>query len=155
MNHPVNDPGNRFVEFYCSQCDDAWGPTDEKMDRCPRCNTELLDHVPEDFWVQHPECLEIKRLLAEQDEAGSRDNEVLEQLIAVIVDEYRRAATKFAPMNSAHEGYAVLLEEVDELWDAVKRNDLANIREEAVQVAAMGIRFLMDVVYKTGGASEK
>jgi hypothetical protein len=42
-----------------------------------------------------------------------------------------------------------LLEEIDELWDEVKkspkkRNPVA-MREEAVQVAAMALRFLIDV----------
>lgn len=52
--------------------------------------------------------------------------------------------------SSAHEGYAVLLEEVDELWDHVrtkqKDRDLASMREEAIQVAAMAIRFAVDVI---------
>src|SRR5262249_8403380 len=50
-----------------------------------------------------------------------------------------------APANSAHEQYAVLLEEVDELWTHVKTNqkrrDLPAMRKEAIQVAAMALRF--------------
>lgn len=70
--------------------------------------------------------------------------------------------------NSSHEGYAVILEELDELWEVVKlnpkkiefplswygfktkedielwqntkRNEL--MRKEAIQVAAMAIRFI-------------
>lgn len=50
-------------------------------------------------------------------------------------------------MASPHEGYAVILEELDELWDEVcaQSCDLAKARKEAAQVAAMGIRFLMDL----------
>ena len=54
-------------------------------------------------------------------------------------------------MKSSHEGYAVILEEVDELWDEVKKNPkkhpecLANMRKEAIQVAAMAMRFVIDV----------
>lgn len=59
------------------------------------------------------------------------------------------ALAKFPPFHSAHEGYAVLLEEVDELWDHVKvkqgARDLAGMRREAVQVAAMALRFIVDV----------
>lgn len=48
--------------------------------------------------------------------------------------------------NSAHEGYAVLAEEVDELWDQVKvnqkRRDLVAMRAEAIQVAAMAVKFV-------------
>jgi NTP pyrophosphatase (non-canonical NTP hydrolase) len=72
----------------------------------------------------------------------------LEEVVQIVIEEYSRAASKFAPMHSAHEGYAVLKEEVDELWDAIKRNDSANMQEEAIQVAAMSIRFLVDVVYR-------
>ncbi len=57
------------------------------------------------------------------------------------------------PMRSAHEGYAILKEEVDELWDAIKLNESSPVRdkkikEEAYHVAAMSLRFLMDVIYK-------
>jgi hypothetical protein len=55
-----------------------------------------------------------------------------------------------APFNSAHEGYAVLLEEVDELWAEVKKRrserDDERMGLEAIQVAAMAVRFLLDVV---------
>lgn len=48
--------------------------------------------------------------------------------------------------NSAHEGFAVLKEEVDELWDHVKvnqkRRDLPAMRAEAIQVAAMALKFV-------------
>lgn len=59
------------------------------------------------------------------------------------------AITKFAPFNSAHEGFAVLKEEVDELWDEVRAKqgarDIEAMRKEAVQVAAMALRFIVDV----------
>jgi len=56
-----------------------------------------------------------------------------------------RATKKFGPFASAHEGYAIVLEEVDEMWNEIKRNNIAKAREEAIQVAAMAIRFLVDV----------
>lgn len=63
--------------------------------------------------------------------------------------EAQRASAKFPPFNSAHEGYAVLLEEVDELWQHVKvkqgRRDCAAMRAEAIQVAAMALRFVVDL----------
>ena len=62
-------------------------------------------------------------------------------------DEFKRASSKHGGFNSAHEGYAVLLEEVDELWEEVKKRqpDPARMREEATQVAAMALRFLVDI----------
>lgn len=62
-------------------------------------------------------------------------------------DELDRAIKKFAPMHGPHEGYAVILEELDELWDEVKANRGAakGGRDEAIQVAAMAIRYVLDV----------
>jgi NTP pyrophosphatase (non-canonical NTP hydrolase) len=60
------------------------------------------------------------------------------------------AKENFPKFKSAHEGFAILKEEVDELWEAVrmKQSDPARddqLRKEAVQVAAMALRFLEDV----------
>lgn len=59
--------------------------------------------------------------------------------------ELERAA-KWPAFNSAHEGYAILAEEVDELWAHVKVNqkkrDLDAMRAEAIQVAAMAVTFV-------------
>lgn len=64
-----------------------------------------------------------------------------------LVREYHRARAKFAPMNSPHEGYGVLLEEMDELWDEVRAHDhdKTKLRAEAIQVGAMALRFIHDV----------
>jgi hypothetical protein len=44
---------------------------------------------------------------------------------------------------SRHEFYAILKEEVDELWDAIKADEpLDRVRAEAIQVAAMPVRYL-------------
>ena len=63
--------------------------------------------------------------------------------------EVQTAEDQWPPMNSAHEAYAVLLEEVDELWEHVKtkqsKRDIPAMRREALQVAAMAVRFARDV----------
>lgn len=63
-----------------------------------------------------------------------------------VYQECLRAMDRYPAMNSAHEGYAVLKEEVDELWDEIKRQDadrsIDRMRVEAVQVGAMAVRFL-------------
>lgn len=75
--------------------------------------------------------------------------------LADVVDELMGALEKFPPMNSAHEGYAVLDEEMDELWDHVKtkqgERDIEKMRKEAVQVAAMALRFIADVCHDEKG----
>ena len=59
------------------------------------------------------------------------------------------------PANSAHEAFAILLEEVDELkeqvWVNQKRRDLGKMRAEAIQVAAMAIRFAAEVCTEERG----
>lgn len=55
-------------------------------------------------------------------------------------------------MNSCHEGFGVLLEEVDELWEQVrkkrsKRNP-KNMLSELVQIATVCQRFAEDLVLK-------
>ena len=57
-----------------------------------------------------------------------------------------RAQKKFSSFHSYHEGYAVLQEEVEELWDEIKGGqDPERLRDEATQVAAMALRFLLDL----------
>lgn len=62
------------------------------------------------------------------------------------VRELRSARQKFPKFSSAHEGFAILKEEVDELWEEVrsKSRTTASMRAEAVQVAAMALRFIED-----------
>lgn len=62
------------------------------------------------------------------------------------IDKELTAANKmFGPFASLHEGYAVLLEEVDELWDEIKKKnpDPVKVHKEAKQVGAMAAKFLM------------
>lgn len=80
--------------------------------------------------------------------------EVPDELVPIldqVISELRNARDKFPTFNSAHEGYAVILEEVDELWQEVKSKDGSNarMRNEAKQVAAMGMRFMLDVTVNT------
>ncbi|WP_052071035.1 hypothetical protein [Rhodococcoides fascians] len=72
-----------------------------------------------------------------------------------VYDEHNRAVSKFEPFNSAHEGWAVLREEVDELWDEVKADSHATAVGEAIQVAAMALRFITDIGAKHGVTPEQ
>jgi hypothetical protein len=81
----------------------------------------------------------------------AEDNDALPRRVFEVVNEcaaeLSRAMRKHGPMRGAHEGYAVILEELDELWDEVKRQkpDPDALRKEALQVAAMAMRFVADV----------
>lgn len=70
--------------------------------------------------------------------------------LELIRAEYERAIAKFPDdFTSPHEGYAILFEEVDELWDEVKgRRDpetMERMKKEAVQVGAMAVKFLVKI----------
>jgi hypothetical protein len=66
-----------------------------------------------------------------------------------VMVEYNKATDSYPPFNSAHEGYAVLLEEVEELkahvWMKQGMRINHRMRQEAVQVAAMALRFINDI----------
>ena len=75
--------------------------------------------------------------------------ERLELALVLVKKEYLDATKRFGKFHNAHEGFAVLLEEVDELWDNVKLNQANTARDldimkEAIQVAAMAIRIIVD-----------
>ena len=63
------------------------------------------------------------------------------------ITELSQAQENYPDMTSAHEGYAILLEEVDELWDEIKKktHDYTKMEQEALQVMAMAARFINDV----------
>jgi len=69
--------------------------------------------------------------------------------IKQIIEEFYRAIKLHEPFNSVHEGIAVIEEEYDELWDEIKKKDskrdIDALRKEASQVAAMGMRFMVDL----------
>lgn len=68
-----------------------------------------------------------------------------DQALIQIGEELKKARQKHAPMRGAHEGYAVILEELEELWDEIKKDDIQAARKECKQVAAMCLAFLLEV----------
>lgn len=77
-------------------------------------------------------------------------NDDFDIIINAIENEFMDATREFGAFHNAHEGYAVLLEEVNELWDNIKLNQKKNpnrlklVKQEAIQVAAMAIRLIYD-----------
>lgn len=74
----------------------------------------------------------------------------IEQLSAVlkqVADEVWDTSDLWPSLHSVHEGYAVILEELDELWDECRKKtpDREKLSKEAIQVAAMAIRFAAEV----------
>lgn len=73
-------------------------------------------------------------------------------ILTQIENEYIAASQSYPEFHSAHEGYGVLTEEYRELEIEVFKNhhnrDLSKMRHEAIQVAAMAIRLIHDVIDK-------
>jgi hypothetical protein len=81
--------------------------------------------------------------------SGDEDDKIAEVMTAV-ENELRSAVKAHGPMKSMHEGYAVILEEMDELWEHVRLKEKLrkkkDMREEAIQIAAMAVRFVIDLL---------
>lgn len=83
--------------------------------------------------------------LEEVAEDGGRKLITIEETIESVMAQYKRALQNFGSFVSPHEGFAVILEELDELWDDVKQNKIEEACAEALEVAACAIRFVMDI----------
>jgi hypothetical protein len=63
--------------------------------------------------------------------------------------ELASAREKYPPRTSIHEGYAIIKEELDELWDEVRASKnmkaTSDMAYECIQIAAMSIRFIEDL----------
>lgn len=69
--------------------------------------------------------------------------------IDLIMEEFYDAYKIHGRMHSKHEGYALIKEELDELWDVIKTNKSnRNLREEAAQIGAMAMNFLVDCCHE-------
>ena len=65
-----------------------------------------------------------------------------------ILNEVQRAKAIWKDdFKNYHEAYAVILEEVDELWDEIKKKnqDKEKIRKEAIQSVAMLLRLITEL----------
>jgi len=71
----------------------------------------------------------------------------VDAIMGMVRRELVSAQAQYGAFHSAHEGFAVILEEVDELWAEVRKRekDKKALRTEAVQVAAMAVRFVLDI----------
>ena len=69
------------------------------------------------------------------------------------IERARVHSDKFANM---HEAYAVILEELDEVWDITRQKkrdrDPVALRKELIQVAAMAVKAIESMENLTGGS---
>lgn len=89
-------------------------------------------------WARSREIEKVKRVEVAAD---------VKAIVRAVAQEVMRARVKHpTPFHGPHDGYAKLLEEVDELWDEVKADSpIDRQHREAVHVAAMAVRFIADV----------
>lgn len=83
------------------------------------------------------------------------DNHIL-PIIKDVERELKKARSLFNNFHSYHEGYAVIKEELEELWDEIKgKENKSKMYKEAIQVISMGIRFIQDLIEKKGDHNGK
>ncbi len=66
-------------------------------------------------------------------------------IIADVISEFNRAQELYGPFHSMHEGESVIREEMAELSREVWKNDLERSCNEAIQLAAMCVRYVYDL----------
>jgi hypothetical protein len=90
--------------------------------------------------------------------AGQFSLDVIDaNVMGFVMNEIQAARATYPRFNSAHEAFGILYEEVDELWDEVRRvkqttrltgAEQAALEAEAIQVAGMAIRLVTDICRK-------
>lgn len=81
----------------------------------------------------------------------------IQKILSNVKNELKSAKLKFNDFNSYHEGYAVILEEMEEVWEEIKKKkpDRLKIEQECIQVAAMSVRMIIDLCYSENPTDEK
>lgn len=69
----------------------------------------------------------------------------IDEILTEIRAEAERAHGKFGPPISTHESLGVLLEEFDELKEAIHDNAADRIMREAIQVASVAYRLALEL----------
>lgn len=71
----------------------------------------------------------------------------IDNAVACVSYELARATAAHGSFASPHEGWAVIKEEMDELWEHVRGNTgrSQDAIDEAIQIAAMAIRYMIDM----------
>src|SRR5262245_42937750 len=75
----------------------------------------------------------------------SEYQEDLGAVLRQVLDEVYRARSVWPAFHSSHEAYGVFREEADEFWQAIKDDNIVHAHREAIQTAAMAVRFVLEV----------
>ena len=76
----------------------------------------------------------------------------LDEAMEIVRRELNVATAIHGPFRSWHDGGGIIKEEYDELWDAIRKvksfddqSSVVVLTKEAKQLAAMAVRFLVDL----------
>lgn len=112
---------------------------------------ETLAAAEQEVWQYFGNHL-LDQAAAERKAQAEEDalEENISKVVDVVVGELEKAMCKHGPINSQHEAYSVILEELGEFWEEVRKAQNSKVvsveaRKELVQIAAMAIRTLIDL----------
>lgn len=71
----------------------------------------------------------------------------IDEVLSLVKEELLKAYAKHRGYPSGHYMWAVLAEELEEIWEHVRADTwmTPEARKEAIQLAAMGVRYVLDV----------
>lgn len=154
--------------YFTKKCVNHTGPEHPKRSDCVYTKVKDTGREFKHEAYKRYRGIIMKRTKREQQREDYRREAEVKQFYTVhnmvteIEKELIGALKEFPPMASYHEGYAIIKEEVDELWDEVKRSKTdqyykergydqipvvpkQRMKEEAIQIAAMAARFAMEL----------
>lgn len=105
---------------------------------CQECESKVVCRPIDSSW-------QYSKPAAKANKYGTVDGYPdFEKARKMIYTEATKAYFFHGPFNSRHEGYAVLLEAMGELWHEIKHGTPEKAHAEAVQVGAMALRFVAE-----------
>lgn len=70
----------------------------------------------------------------------------IDEVLLSVKKELLKANKKKPPvLNSSHEGYGVMKEEFDEMWDDIKEDLISHSILECIQVGAMAVKYILSM----------
>jgi hypothetical protein len=125
------------TEVICPNCGVTIGNRtgDAGREICPSCGTKIV-------WVSDTGESQIVSNVGMCIGTGDR---AVTLTFKAIMEAYNYALLSRDPYHSYHEGIAVLVEELEELWDEIKKQqpDREAIYQEAIDVAAVITKFIV------------
>ena len=74
------------------------------------------------------------------------DDTLVDSILMRFKQEFIKSSNKESPLfNSPHEGYGVILEELDKMWDNIKGDHFNHSALECIRVGAMALKYIVSV----------